>query len=152
MVRVFYGHLLSDDPEVRNAGYRTLVGCLVCDNHYAAKIVAPRVLAFLETTLQSSLPDWSRALCALSLLAYLYRSLSKAQRQVCMSMLAKILQIYQDVDQQIEVLHRMKEIWSADANPRATFPEAFELVDRMKRSPSLDSRLTDAIDRLCFRC
>ena len=152
MVRVFYGHFLSDDPEVRNAGYRNLVGCLVYDNQYAPKIMAPGVLTFLEATLQSTLPDRSRVFCALGLLAYLYRSLSKAQRQVCMSMLARILQVYKDGDDQLEVLFRMKEIWSADANPRATFPEAFELLDRMKRSPSLDSRLTDAIDRLCFRC
>ena len=110
--------------------------------------IAPGVLAFLETTLQSSLPDLSRACCALNL----HRSLSKAQRQVCMSMLAEILQMYEDVDHQIEVLHRMKELWTADAKPRATFLEANELLHRMKRSLSLDSRLRDAIHRLGFRC
>ena len=151
-MRALCGHLLSEDAAMRKACCRSLGCCLVFDNKYAAKIMAPGVIAFLEAALQCSLPNWSRVRDALSLLAYVYRSLSKAQRQVCMSMLAKILQIYEDVDQQIEVLHRMKELWTADANPRATFPEANELLDRMKRSPSLDSRLREAISRLCFRC
>ena len=58
--------------------------------------------------------------------------------------------MFEDVDHQIEVLHRMKELWTADANPRATFPEANELLHRMKRSPSLDSRLRDATHACAF--
>ena len=127
MIRIFQGHLLSDDPDVRKAGYQSLGGCLVFDNQYAAKIMASGVLTFLEATLQSTLPDRSRVFCALGLLPVLHRFLSKAQRQLYMSQLVKLLQIYEDVDRQLGVLYRMKEVWTVDANLTATFPETDKL-------------------------
>ena len=152
MTRVFYGHLLSENEEVHEAAHTCLEGCLKGDKEYAPKLVAPYVLAFLDTRLNSSL-DLPGKDSAMNLLGMLCRSLGKAQRRNWMARLVKLLQLYETetLACKLNVLYRMKELWTLDAVPKATFPEAYELLLGMMRSTSLDSELREAIFAMCFR-
>ena len=128
MIRIFYGHFLNEDPDVAYAGYMALGSFAVSGDQYTAKVMAPLVLNFLESKLQSSLPDWSRTFSALNMLQPCCRSLSKSQRQSLMSKLVKLLPVYEEVPCQLEILYRMKELWTVDASPRVTYPEADGLL------------------------
>ena len=150
MIRAIYGHFLSENPDVQAAGYHCLESCLQADNQHASQILAPCLLAYLDATLQSS-SNWARAIPAIRLLRMLCRSLSKAQRHRYMSQLMKSLQdLHLHGSSLRNILYRMNELCTIEAKPKATFPEANELLMRMLQSESIDSESRYAIYDLYF--
>ena len=153
MIRVFNEHLLNEDLEIQVASCTCLASCLEENDQYAGRIMAPYLLCFFDKILQSS-PDWSRAVSAMRLLRMLYSWMSKAQRRTYMSQLVKLLQDWRKAGHQLNVLnvlYRMKELWTVEAKPKATFPEAFEQLMKMMQSTSVDLELRHAIYELYLR-
>ena len=148
MICAIVGHFLSENPDVQAAGYSCKESCcLQADNQHVPKILAPRLLAYLDATLPSS-SNWSRAIPAIRLLRMLCWSLSKAQRHRYLSQLMKLLQDLHRDGSRLRlrnVLYRMNELCTIEAKLAATFPEAHELLMKMLQSESLDSESRYAI-------
>ena len=70
-----------------------------------------------------------------------------------MSQLVKLLQDWQKADHEmnvLNVLYRVKELWTLEAKPKASFPEAYELLTSMMYSTSLELQLRRPIYDLYF--